>query len=372
MLRIINGQQRSGKSFYTVNFAVNILVKSDRPICTNLPLVVDEMCKLVAKRRGCTEQEVNERITVLEHEQVKTFWQFSQANSVIILDELYEVFSARDWKNSSEELLSYTRQHGHYQDDLYLISHELADLDATIRRGANEILMIRNTKHMSLFGDFKYAKYFFPGLKFPHTRFVAFHYEKENFKQTHLMSKAYMKESLRPDPQIFKCYNSFSHAKGIKNKELADGILESDNVENKSYIRQIFESIFNAWVYWLGLICAIIIIYSCYKGFLATIDMLSGNSKQTVDLSVDQVEQSELSQNTEQKKAMPVKDKNEVAPLPEVKQPRIMTQRVIELRDGKQFVLGLQYNGYKLAKINKNGVLVWLKDQESFLSSVEF
>lgn len=373
MLRIINGQQRSGKSFYCVKYLVNVLVKTERPICTNLPLVVDEISKLVSRRKGCELEAVASRLTVLDHDQVKEFWRHSKPNSVILLDELYEVFSARDWKSASDELLSYTRQHGHYQDDLFLISHDLADLNATIRRGANEIIMIRNTRHMNFFGDSKMAKYLFSGLKYPYTRFKAYHYEKDQFRLINNIDSAVYVESLVPEQCYFDCYDSFSHAQGVAGKALAEGETESDNIENRPYVKQIYDSVIASWFAWVLLLSISFSAYYGYSTFMNYLrsDFLSSKPSESKPVEHPKQSKTEGLKRVDSMGQVSAVNKSEPVP-PVVGSPRIMNARVVELVDGTQFVRGLKYGQFELYRIEKNGVLIWLLEDKLYYSSVQF
>jgi len=364
VLRVINGQQRSGKSFYCVKHIVHNLVNTDRPIATNLPIKLDEIssyaCKLRKKNRkkeNQSQEEIAERITLLSQEQVREFWNYSKPNSIIYLDELYEVFSAKDWKSANKELLAYTRQHGHYHDDLFLISHKTTDLNKTIRDGVNEMIVVRNTRHMNLFGDSKFGKMLFPGLKFPFTEFRAYHYEEGYFNKTHDLRVSSMIETLRPNKSIFNCYNSFSQASSL-NKSVATGDVESDNVETRNYLKQIFDSIKKGFASWIVLFFVLFAVWRGWKMFQG----FFGGDGSSVELSSSVVESEEEAVSSGVSSSSP----------PAVADVKIMTSRTIITTSGQVFAVGLLYSDFLLININNKGVLTWKKDGKLFLSSVVY
>ncbi len=374
MLRVINGQQRSGKSFYCVSHIIENMVKTDRPICTNLPLVVGEIVKVVYRRRKRkskqTKEQIKARITLLEHDQVKEFWNLSEPNSIIYLDELYEVFSAQGWKTASNELLSYTRQHGHYHDDLYLISHDTNDLNKTIRNGINEMIVVKNTRHMNFFGDSRFGKLLFPGLKFPMTQFRAYHYEKAHFSKSHNPKLASIIETLKPNKTIFKCYNSFSASNNL-NKSLATGKVESDNVENRNYLVQILHSMQKGWTSWLMFVFILFAIYTGYKTVMRFLNGgLSLGSEIKTGQSADTSEEGNSNGSALTQQAISVKPLDPVPP--SVKGVKLMNSRTIITHSGEVYSVGLRYNNFLLLAINHQGVLSWKYDDKLILSNVNF
>ena len=59
----IVGAPGAGKSYFIVRDLVGRrLIETDRSVITNLPLNVDRICEYVAGKRGCTTEEVAERM----------------------------------------------------------------------------------------------------------------------------------------------------------------------------------------------------------------------------------------------------------------------------------------------------------------------
>jgi hypothetical protein len=273
MLSLITGKQRSGKSFYVIILIVYYLRFSRRTICTNLPIYPDKIAwfaslgwkgsNLIKYREYLNRFHVfanyyrhdgeGNRIQVSRgdlkkfiknspdfwikkkkgqrhplmyyQEQLLEFWNHTPANSVIFLDEVYQFFSSMDFKDISDrrrQLLTYTRQHGHYKDDLFLISHNMADLDIHVRRGIQYKYEVVNQKYKNLIPpETKWIGPFMRGFKCPIQYFTinGFEYGEE------VSSDCF---DVWPDVRLFKCYDSHSKAETL-NKQLS---LESEEADS--------------------------------------------------------------------------------------------------------------------------------------------
>lgn len=265
MLSLITGKQRSGKSFYVMTLMIYYLRFTKRTICTNLPIYPDKICyyasmgikgKNLVKYSEylnrfhcfidfrnyspsvddappvCTgvsrgdlkkfiknspdywlkKKKGRKHPLMYYKDELLSFWNFTPANSVIFIDEVYQFFSSMDFKDISlrrRELLTYTRQHGHYKDDLFLISHNMADVDIHVRRGIQYKYEVTNMKYKNLIPpETKWFGPFFRGLKCPIQYFniAGFEYGED------LPSDNF---SVYPDNRIFKCYDSHSKAETL-------------------------------------------------------------------------------------------------------------------------------------------------------------
>ena len=189
MLYCITGKQRAGKSYFCVTIVQDYLRSCTRPIYSNLPLHPDIICKMLFRsparyalalrrihlfRKFRSFGEAREFYRknpdwcklhqIIPDDGIKEFWRHTEANSVIILDELYQYFSALDYRDKSDdvmsrrrELLAYTRQHGHYKDDMFLISHSESDLDTNIRRGIQYLYVVSNSKYSNIMEGKRWA-----------------------------------------------------------------------------------------------------------------------------------------------------------------------------------------------------------------------
>ncbi len=293
MLSVISGKQRAGKSFYVVTLMVEYLRDSDRPIFTNLPINPDFLCRYAAGRRSGRFHDYLDRIyvfkdkslselkyfyrknpqyckrcfgNIISDEKLKRFWEVTKPNSLIFFDEVYEIFSCLGYKDSGagedrKRLLSYTRQHGHRKDDLYLISHNLADLDAFIRRGTQYLYVIRNSKYTNIF-----KAHFMRGLKWPVQFFII-----EGFEFGE--SEPSDRWTLWPDKRVFKCYNSFSGCKLVGKHSVSDDASSTDTgvpiLRNfKLFIRQF-------WPWALFGVGVVVALYVVVKGIRRMVNMSS-------------------------------------------------------------------------------------------------
>lgn len=274
MLSVITGKQRAGKTYYCVTLIVSYLQKTTRNIYTNLPLNPDILCNYACKgklknpalyeaylkrlhifvnfknkqRKNITPfkklnpdyfscHKVN-HTQLLSLDKIRTFWKITEPNSIMLLDELYQFFSASDvfdttTKELRKELLTYSRQHGHFKDDMYLVSHSQHDLDIHIRRGIQRQFVISNSKYTNIFENVSWLR----GLKYPNQFFIVKAYE---YGETEI-SDRYI---VHPEKIIFKCYNSFSTAETLSKKAVSEDAKNSDSgVDNKenifNYIKQV-------------------------------------------------------------------------------------------------------------------------------------
>ena len=278
MLYVITGKQRAGKSYFSVTIIQDYLKSSSRPIYTNLPLHPDVICKglfrspakyslalrriyLFKKFRSFGEAREFYRKNpdwckfhqILPEKAILRFWQVTQANAVIVLDELYQYFSSSDYRDKSDdtaerrrELLAYTRQHGHYKDDMFLISHSESDLDVNIRRGVQYLYVIRNAKYSNIFERFTWLK----GLKWPFQFFIIRGYEHGD--------KEYSDQwAVFPRKFVFRCYDSFSRAESVPGKSLPDASASSTDT-GTNFLRNLYHFFCCLWLPLAFVICLVI------------------------------------------------------------------------------------------------------------------
>lgn len=253
MLSLIKGKQRAGKSYYVITLILDYLRDSNRPIYSNLPLNPDMIAHIACggklrnpakyqaylnrlylfkSAKGLKKRkefykfyknnpdyvQLNRKLhadkkdLIIDEQKIKTFWRVTKSNAISFLDEVYEWFSATDYKDNPEnrkELLSYTRQHGHYKDDLFLISHSESDVDSHIRKGVQALYVIENAKYKNIS-----ERPMLKGIKFPFQFFIIKVFQYGDKKCSDYFVKF-------QDKRIFKCYDSFS-CSGMLNKERAD------------------------------------------------------------------------------------------------------------------------------------------------------
>lgn len=354
MLYCITGKQRSGKSYFCVTIVQDYLRSCNRPIYTNLPLHPDYLCKMLFKSPAkyslalsrihlfrkfrsfgearefykCNPDWCKKRLMISD-ERIKDFWRVTDSNSVIILDELYQYFSNTDYKSQDvaerrRELLAYTRQHGHYKDDMFLISHSSDDLDINIRRGIQYLYILSNSKYSNIFEKFSWLK----GLKWPVQFFRVRGYEYGD--------KDYSDQwALWPSKRIFRCYDSFSKAESVPGKSLpGEDAASSDTGTNT--IKNIFHFLKCFWLPCVLVISLIVGIRSAWKGY------------------IDFLEKPKVT--TFEKKVLPSAEPIDIVPIAEYLTPLSITPTKVFYPENIIIRKGDFYNGKEIVKIDRQNV----------------
>jgi len=295
MLSVVTGKQRSGKTYFCCLQIIDYLKTCNRPIFTNLPLnpdfLADYACGGRLRRPGLYTSYLrrlflfktfkgkrkrpeyllfkkhnpdyisvhknllkSNRRLLVEQEQIRSFWRIIEPNSIVFLDELYQWFSSSDIFNSNaevkamrKELLTYTRQHGHFKDDMYLISHSQADLDINIRRGIQRLFVIKNSKYTNISEND-----FLKGLKWPIQFFIVKAYEYG--EKEHSDKYTYFSNQ-----KIFKSYDSFSAAETLGKKISSDDSINADSgVDNKANLKNFFKQSSGFFIFLISAVVALI------------------------------------------------------------------------------------------------------------------
>lgn len=238
-LNIIYGLMGAGKSYYGVSeVIVDGLKNSKRHIYTSLPLRVDQLLFYCAGKDNTKRAEMAERLHILEDKlksvlsedgaplldaggkpielnEVKNFWRFTKPNSIILVDEAADLWGARDYRETDKlglekgEFGSYVRQHRHYKDDLWVICHNLEDIDAGMRRKFHFIYQISNSRNENIF-----QHHVFRGIRWPIQFFIVRVYtaaDKKKPLETH---------QVWPYQHIYNLYDSFAAASKLPGKAL--------------------------------------------------------------------------------------------------------------------------------------------------------
>ena len=171
MLSMVSGRQRAGKTYVCVELLIEYLKESRRHIFSDFPLNPDVICDYAAngknkhparyrsylerlhlfmdfrgrnrqyfkqfkklnpdyvslhlslpKKGKIIKKNHEEKIVyyrenplILDREKLISFWNYTPANSVVFIDEAYEMFGALDQRSQGhdirKQLLAYTRQH---------------------------------------------------------------------------------------------------------------------------------------------------------------------------------------------------------------------------------------------------------------------
>lgn len=174
MIHFITGKPGAGKSFYAVKQLVWELEHSERYICTNLPLNLDEIaeyCHLHIKK----PVDLNNRLRLLTHEEANKFWLYEPGSDYLkrisigrdgkqnlitapdfsdrektspgclyIIDEVHILFNARKWQTVSEDCEFFLSQHRHLRCDCLFVTQHPDKVDKNFKRNAQDFTFITN------------------------------------------------------------------------------------------------------------------------------------------------------------------------------------------------------------------------------------
>ena len=167
-------------------------------------------CHKSREKKGIIKKvKGEEKISYTRHEPLfidksfmHEFWKVTKFRSIVFIDEAYECFGSLDQRSHGAEvrqqLLSYTRQHNHFKDDIFLISHKECDIDKIIRNGLEKHIVVKNSKFENV-SDKRFAR----GFRWPIQFFMIDVYMYGDKKPSDFFH-------IFPDKIIFKTYNSFS------------------------------------------------------------------------------------------------------------------------------------------------------------------
>ena len=258
-LYLLDGLPGAGKSYVAVNFFLrDVLVNTNRPIATNLPINIDALINDIVLSKGKKfrkpierkklEDSIRSRITYLQDEdrevlnqttgqptlgddgkplvlnEIRNFWYFTKPNSYIALDESADLFNARNYRESGKsKLQTYINHNRHYKDDLLFIAQSYEDLDKQLRKKFRSIYRVTNSINENIF-----ESRWMLGLKWPIQFFIIRGYipqasrliEQDQFKSW-------------PNSRGFANYQSFSKPESIDGKLVAGDDATSSDIGNK-------------------------------------------------------------------------------------------------------------------------------------------
>jgi hypothetical protein len=174
MIHFVCGKPGSGKSLYTVRLILDELVLGRRSILTNVALRVGNLAQYVAENYpGRCEGGVVSRIRILTDAELQQFWRFRTVagqepdiefvgkegwkngkrpsyagvvdNGVMyVLDECHTAFGARQWQDTSADVLYYISQHRKLGDTVILVTQAVSQVDAQFRNVAQDFTELRH------------------------------------------------------------------------------------------------------------------------------------------------------------------------------------------------------------------------------------
>ena len=373
MLNLVTGKQRSGKSYCVVSMMIDYLRSCNRDIYTNLPVNPDLLCHVACGGRlrnpalyksyllrmhvftsfsgrnranfrvfrvknpdfvklyhsTFNRRLVSKNLLIpcgVDNAMIRQFWRYTESNSIVFLDEVYEIFGALDQlKNGREarkEMLSYAKQHGHFKDDLYLITHDPADIDKIIRKSLNKQYVIQNSKYKNIF-----EHRLFKGLRWPVQFFIVKGYEYGE-------RQAQDQYNVFPKQAVFACYNSFNVSDFLAKHQAEEGACSSDTqIDHKANFQNFFKQAFPLFLLLFSVVVGFfVLMYVGYHYFASASSPAGDQGQKSVSAGDSGGGGSEL-------------DSPSVI---------LVTPRSVCFSDGSKLVKGGIYNGFKIEKITRD------------------
>lgn len=273
-LELIRGTMGAGKTYIMVhNVVADFLTRTNRTIYTNLPIKVEPFVQFLS-RSPAKQAEYRRRIVFLEESwepvmnqetgepmayadmpenfrkkdlgksmnaeggvmacRLRHFWNFTTPNAVIVLDELGEIYNARDYASNPQMLGFYVNQHRHYKDDLYFIAQDEKDIDAQVRRKIRRIWMVRDMSNENMFPGWSITE----GMKWPWKMFrIEIFLTESGLEKEWETTRPEEEFTVRPSPKGFGCYDSFSKSSKLPGKLSADEGDVSGDVGESLWVR---------------------------------------------------------------------------------------------------------------------------------------
>lgn len=398
-LNIIVGLMGAGKSYIAVNWVLRDELKNGkRHIYTTLPLKVENIARAIGGKSLAKQNSIAERIhiledveknpvdaagrpimkrvcvrvgdTVTEHEtneplllnETRCFWRFTKPNSLIIVDECADYWEAGKAENKklgieAGEFGVYLRQHRHYKDDLWMICHNLSDIDPQLRRKFHYVWTIANSRNEPMF-DNKW----FRNIRWPVQFFIVRQYSAADVK------KPMDTHHVQPLPDGYDMYDSFSAASRLPGKEMPPE--EARSADYKPSLWGRVKEIARA----LRKILMVLLVLGVggYVAFHWILAPALGFAEQGVQNQAKSIANGKARPAPVAPAAVVVSGSDSVAaegasteeggqgaPMPEKQPVRVVfrSPRFVRYSDGLRFAVGDFYEGKKVAGINAIGVI---------------
>lgn len=388
MLNLITGKQRSGKSYFCVTLLIDYLRQCSRHIYTNLPVNPDILCDIACGGRLKYPVQYNQylsRIHVFvnyagrnrhsfkefkrlnpdfckmhhsfysadykrnllipvgrDNFMIRQFWRYTYSNAVIFLDEVYEIFGAIDQLSKGreirKEMLSYAKQHGHFKDDLFLITHDPADIDKIIRKSLNKQYVVRNSKYQNIIEN-----RLFKGLRWPVQFFMIKGYEYGE-------REAQDQFNIWPKQRVFQCYNSFNVSDFLDKDSASFESTSSDTaIDHAANWRNFGKQAFPAFLMLFGICVGFFVLIWGGFQFVSQSSSTSSVSSESESESVDhQQMSSDIADTSAPQTQVPFVAKTI----------KLVTPYKIIFSDDQTIIIGGTYRGYVVKKITPDYIIL--------------
>jgi hypothetical protein len=261
----------AGKSYVAVNWVLlDELKNGKRDVYTTLPVNIDNIAIMVGGKSPAKQRAVVERIHILEDKEkqpvdaegkpmmkkarikvgdewteretdqplmlneARCFWRFTKPNSLIIVDECADYWEAGKADNKKlgveeGEFGVYLRQHRHYKDDLWMICHNLSDIDPQLRRKFHFVWTVANSRNEPIVNN-----KWFRNIRWPIQFFIVRQYTAADTK------KPMDTHHVNPVPRGYELYDSFSAASRLPGKEMPPEEARSADYK-PSFMKRVWE-----------------------------------------------------------------------------------------------------------------------------------
>lgn len=220
------GTPGSGKSYDAVSKIIDNL-RMGRMVFTNIRGLNEPQClRMIQMLTGLSDCWLEHYLHFFDDVQAQSFWDHVPPGSMIVLDEVQNLFNARDWQSRKNVMFNaWASTHRHLGFELILITQSIMRLDTAVRALVEWTYLYRK---MNFFGSFVQKKY------------ICYAYAGEE------VSGPPLAKSIRTyNPKIFLCYQSYAF-KDIKEQ----GIMKHVNVLNHPVFYAI-PAVFGFFVYML-------------------------------------------------------------------------------------------------------------------------
>lgn len=184
------GVPGSGKTYRCIEKLLDNL-KKGRKIYVNVDgLERSSTCREAIKTCiNISDSQLDELLIFLDTKQTRSFWEYAEQGSMVVIDEVQRYFSNRDWNTKeNKSFAEWCSVHRHHGFDVLLITQSIERIDSAVR---NMIEWTYDYRKINFFGSAvknKYIEYAYCGAK---------------------EGKPLGKNIRSYDPAIFACYKSY-------------------------------------------------------------------------------------------------------------------------------------------------------------------
>ncbi len=134
MIIALTGTPGSGKTYDAVRKIINNLMMG-RVVFTNVEGMNDPLClEMIKVVTGLSDCALADRLHFFEEEQLADFWNHVIPGAMIVLDEVQNIFSSREWQSQKNlGFNSWASTHRHNGFDVFLITQNIMRLDTAVR-----------------------------------------------------------------------------------------------------------------------------------------------------------------------------------------------------------------------------------------------